>query len=177
MDDPNAEIFIVTVDVTDCKIWEKQHHTFPIDRSYYTQKHCHAGLKYEIAVAIFHDSIVWVNGPFKGTRHDITIFRNNGLKNKMPPGKKLIADLGYRTKRADEVDVVAFPNAKDPLALKKFKSLARCRHETVNGRIKSYASMFNEFRHGEENHAACFFAICVTIQYHLDVGDGCLPTC
>lgn len=174
MDDPNAEIFIATVDCTDCKIWEVKHHTFPIDVGYFTKKHQHAGLKYEVALAVFHDSIVWVNGPFRGTAHDITVFRTGGLKNRVAPGKKLIADLGYRTKRVDEVDMLCVPNSRDSLALKKFKSLARSRQESVNGRIKQYACMFDEFRHGEENHASCFFAICVTIQYDLDVGGGCL---
>lgn len=174
MDDPNAETFIITVDCTDCKVWEVKHHTFPIDRGYCSQKFNHAGLKYELAVAVFHDNIVWVNGPFKATRHDITVFHEDGLKNRMPPGKKVIADLGYRTTRADEVDMIALPNASNTLALKKFKSIARSRHETVNGRIKTYSCMFEEFHHGQENHAACFFAICVIVQYCLEAGDACL---
>jgi hypothetical protein len=74
LDDPNAEKFIATVDCTDCKIWEVKHHTFPVDVGYFTKKHQHAGLKYEVALAVFHDSIVWVNGPFRGTAHDITVF-------------------------------------------------------------------------------------------------------
>lgn len=176
LNDPGTEIFIITVDGTDCKIWEKKHQRYPIDIGFFSKKFQHAAVKYEIGVAIFHDSIVWVNGPFPGTRHDITILRNDGLKAKMPPGKKLIADLGYRTRRPDEVDMVAFPNSKDSNALKKFKSLARSRHETVNGRIKAYACMFDEFRHSVEKHKLCFYAICVIIQYHLDVGDGCLPS-
>jgi hypothetical protein len=174
--EPDSEVFIISVDTADFKTWEVQHQSFPVDRSYCSRKHKHAGLKYEIGVSVFHDQIVWATGPFKPTKSDITIWREgeNGeaLKTKTPAGKFNITDLGYRTQKGKrEMAMIAHPITKDQLELKKFKSLARCRHEGVNGRMKKFKSMFDEFTHGKELHKLCFYAILVTIQYQFDVGN------
>ena len=39
-------------------------------------------LKWEVALHIWSDQIVWANGPFKASCHDITVLRS-GLKAKM----------------------------------------------------------------------------------------------
>ena len=175
----NSEVFLITVDTTDFKTWEKKHPRFNIDRSYYSKKHNHGGLKYEIGVSVFRDKIVWAKGPFKATQNDLTIWRyakgGELLRNKVPMGKYTIADLGYRMQEGvHEVAIIAHPNSKDALPLKKFKSLARCRTEDVNGRIKNYGSMFQEFTHSTNVHEACFYAVLVTVQYCLDVGNSFL---
>jgi hypothetical protein len=54
--------------------------------------------------------------------------------------------------------------------LYRFKSRARLRHETFNGRIKHFASLRDTFRHGEEKHRLAFEAICVTVQYQMENG-------
>ena len=171
LNDPNTETFIITVDGTDCRIWEKQHDVFPVDTKLCSQKFNHAALKYEIALAIFHNKIVWINGPFKaGEKHDITVFREEGLKAIMPEGKIGIFDRGYKTSRADEVDMIAFPNAADSNELAAFKSRARARHETLNGRLKMFECLNNTFRHTTEKHRMAFQAVCVLVQYQLDNG-------
>jgi len=129
-DDPNSDIFIITVDGTNSKLWEKKHPTLPIDPSFFSEKHNHAGLKYEIGVSVHEPKIVWMSGPHKCSKHDMTVFRE-GLKGQMPPGKKAIADGGYQTSEPDEVPMMSFPNSLDHPDLKKFKSRARCRHESV----------------------------------------------
>ena len=169
--DPDSEAFIITVDGTDCRIWEKQHETFPVDTKLCSKKFNHAAFKYEIALAIHHNKIVWVNGPFKaGGMHDITVFREGGLKDKMPNDKWMIADRGYTTSKPDEVTMIAFPNSADSKELALFKSRARARHESLNGRLKMFDCLNNTFRHSSEKHQIAFEAVCVLVQYQLDNG-------
>jgi hypothetical protein len=58
-----------------------------------------------------------MNGPFVGSKHDVTIFRNDGLKDRTPIGKRGIADNGYR----GEKGILSTPNSHDPVQLRKFK--------------------------------------------------------
>ena len=176
-DDQFCEVMIVGVDGTDCKIPERQHEIFPMDKGLMSHKFKHAALKYEIAVAIHEDKIVWVNGPFKGAKHDITIFREAGLKDKMSslPGKVAIADRGYQTSKPDEVNMLATPQMNDNPELHRFMSRARCRTETVMGRIKNCRCTSDMFRHGnealEEKHEWAFKAVVVIVQYQIDKGS------
>ena len=171
LDDPNCEAFIVTIDGVDCRTWESRRHpTFNIDRRLYSKKFAHAALKYEIAVAIFEDKIVWVNGPFRGGKHDLSIFREDGLMDKIQDGKMGITDRGYRTSVAAEADKLAFKREEDPPDLKKIKGRSTCRHETVNSRIKQFCAASETFRHGKDKQEAAFKAICVVVQYQIDHG-------
>ena len=173
----NGDEFLIAVDCRDHKIWEVKHPEFNLDSGYGSQKlGMHSALKYELAVATFHDQIVWINGPFKATRHDITIFRHDGLKQKLQqdyPDGLVVCDLGYRTSEPDE-GMLAFPNSKDPPALKKFKSLCRCREEDINARMSKFMILSREFTHGKKKHKECFAACAVIIQYQLNNGDAFL---
>ena len=95
-DDPHCEKIIVGIDGTDYKINRQQHETFPMDLQLMPHKFKHAGLKYKIGVAIFEDKIVCINGPFKGGKHDLTIFREDSLKGRMLEGKTAVLDCGYK---------------------------------------------------------------------------------
>lgn len=169
-DDPNCELFIIGVDGTDCKTWERKHATMPMDRKLMSHKFKHAALKYEIGVAVYENKIVWCNGPFPGARHDITIFREDGLKEKMPAGKIAIADRGYQTSRQDEVNMMATPQMNDDPGLHKFMSRVRCRTETVMGRLKEFKILSETFRHDNEKHEWAFKACVVIVQYQIDNG-------
>jgi len=46
-----------------------------IDRRYFSHRYNHPGLSYEIALSIFSDQIVWVNGPFPAGMSDLKIFK------------------------------------------------------------------------------------------------------
>ena len=89
----------------------------------------------------------------------------------MPRNKMAIADKGYVTSRADEQGIFATPNPSDPQELKNFKSRARCRHETFNGRIKFFKCLSETFRHGIEKHKIALEAVCVIVQYQMDNGS------
>ena len=60
------------------------------------------------------------------------------------------------------------PNQFNDKIVHNFKSRARARHETFNGRIKKYNSMKETFEHSTQKHKLAFEAIVVTIQYTLD---------
>jgi len=178
--DPNGPRFIITVDCRDHKCWEKKHHRYNLDPGYASKKHGkHAALKYELALSVYTDQIVWMNGPFKATRHDLTIFREDGLKEKVlalgqNPRKFVICDLGYRSSEKDEM-LLAVPSSRDRPKLKKFKSLARCRQEDMNGRMAKFKILSDEFTYSVEKFAGCYEAIAVLLQYSINVGDACLP--
>ena len=169
-DDPYTELFIIGVDGTDCKTWERQHEVFPMDRKMMSHKFQHAAWKYEVGVAIYENKIVWVNGPFPRGRHDLTIFQEDGLKDRMPNGKIAIVDRGYNTSKPDEVNTLARPQIGDDPEMHRFMSRVRCRTETVMGRLKNFACLSGTFRHGEEKHEWSFKACAVLVQYQIDHG-------
>ena len=82
-------MFTISVDGTDFKSWEPKHPTKPIDTSYASHKFKSAGQRYEIAISIKMDKCVWISGPHRAGKHDMTIF-HEGLKGMIQPG------LGFR---------------------------------------------------------------------------------
>lgn len=168
LDRPTSETFIVTVDGTDFRMQEIKHPTLPLDRSQFSHKFNHGALKYEIALSIFRPQCVWISGPHPGGKHDLAIFRE-GLKGKIRPGKLVIADRGYTTSRVDE-KMMSTPEELDSQALKNFKSRARQRHETFNGRLKKFQVLSDTFRHGQDKHKLAFEAVCVIAQYKMENG-------
>lgn len=114
-----------------------------------------------------------MNGPFPAADHDIKIFREKGLKESIPAGKKIIGDNGYR----GENDIISTPNnAHDSAVLRKFKSRARARHESFNRRIKAFHILSETFRHDIEKHRIVFEAVCVICQYQLENGSPLFDT-
>jgi hypothetical protein len=65
---------------------------------------------YEIAMSVHRAKCVHIAGPFKGGVHDLDIFRQGGLKEKLqnarprevPQIKLSLVDRGYRTSQDDE---------------------------------------------------------------------------
>ena len=64
--------------------------------------------------------------------------------------------------------MLSTPNQLDEKIVHNFKSRARLRHETFNGRIKKYNSMKDTFGHSISKHKLAFEAVVVTLQYTLD---------
>jgi hypothetical protein len=60
-------ICVISVDGTDCAIQEP----YPYSTGIFSEKLNGPGLKYEIG------HIVWVDGPFDASRHDVTIFKED----------------------------------------------------------------------------------------------------
>jgi hypothetical protein len=82
----------VSVDGTDCPIKEP----LPFSGRWYLHKFKGPGLRYEIAIAIQTDWVVWKNGPYPcGAYPDLRIAREK-LVPALNVGEKYIADRGYR---------------------------------------------------------------------------------
>ena len=101
-----------------------------------------------------------------GNGGDLVNFKApNGLKRKVPAGKKVIADRMYKD------PVCSIRNPQDTPEVRKFKRRARARHESFNGRLKNFKE---KFRHGQAKHKAVFEAVCVITHYVLGNGHPLL---
>lgn len=143
------------------------HPLYSKNPAYYSHKFNQAGLGYELGVSVYENKLLWMKGPKEASRHDLTTYREE-LKNKIPGGKRAIGDTGYR----GEPTTISAPNRHDQEELRKFKSRARLRHETFNGRLKNFHCLAERFRHGIDKHHICFEAICVIVQYQLENGSS-----
>ena len=161
-DENTPEVFIASVDGIHVKIQEPRQ--VPSTR-WYSHKSNSAGLAYEVAVDLHQSRIVSVNGPFQAGVSDIAIFKQS-LIHKIPPGKKVIADKGYR----GVPNIVSTPNQFDPSPLKAWKSRARARHETLNSRLTNFQALSDVYRHAPEDHQSLFEAVCVIVQYDMENG-------
>ena len=75
-----GENFTITVDGTHFLIEEIYKADGSVDTGYWSFKFNHPGLSYEIAIAIFSDQIVWVNGPFRGGMSDLKFLKSRGFR-------------------------------------------------------------------------------------------------
>jgi hypothetical protein len=158
------DIFVISVDGTHCRINEPRREP---SAKWYSKKFSQAGVSYELGIAIHANQLVWINGPFPASEHDITIYRKDGgLKSKIPEGKRLVGDEGYK----GESETISTRNKLDSVAVKTFKRRARARHETFNGRLKNFKILAERFRHGVVKHKTAFEAVCVMVQYEMENG-------
>jgi hypothetical protein len=110
---------------------------------------------------------VWTNGPFPcGPWPDITIFRH-GLMTKLNNREMTEADRGYRG-QPDKIRLPSDWNTRDE---KDLKTLARSRHEHVNGRFKNYKILKLPFRHDLKRHQIVFRSICTLTQLAIESGE------
>lgn len=114
----------------------------------------------------------WVKGPTTppGEFPNISVFRQE-LKNKIPPGRKVIADDGYK----GEPERISLRNEFDPREIAEFKERVMARHETFNQRLKNFNCLSQRFRHGIERHKVSFEAVCVIVMmYEMEYGGTSL---
>ena len=156
--------FIVSVDGTDCPIEEPR----PFDKAWFSQKFKGPGVKYEVALDVLTGCCVWINGPFKASKSDITIYRE-GLRQLIPEGRFAVGDLGYRGEPAN----MTYPNALDPEDVAELKRRISARQETFFSRMKSFKVLKVPFRHKPvmQRHKRCFEAVAVLVQYSIDNGS------
>ena len=96
---------------------------------------------------------------------DLHIFCDaGGLKEKIPAGKKMIADKGYIGHDPE----LCTPNDQDYPLVKGFKRRVRARQECYNARIKEFRILSDRFRHDLSKHKMVFEAVCVIVQYDID---------
>ena len=73
--------------------------------------------------------------------------------------------------KKEESNFFSFPDRLESKELHSFKTRARLRHETFNGRIKMFGILQNRFRYGFDMHIFAFEAVVVTVQYQMDNGS------
>jgi hypothetical protein len=170
---PEGDIFVLsTVDGTDFRLWERKHPNLNQDKRQCSKKFNHGAAKYEIGMSIHTAECVWINGPYRGGEHDLNMLQQGGLIDNIRKGKKVIADRGYRCASKPELQAkISLPNEYDPKELNNFKSRARLRHETFNGRLKFFNVLSDTFRHGFDNHRFVFEAVVVIVQYQMENGS------
>lgn len=159
-------VFLVSVDGVHCRIYEPQHGEWSKNPAYYSHKFQQSGVAYEVALSVFQNKCVSLNGPFPAGTSDTTIFRD-GIRDKIPVGCKAIVDNGYKGKDPK----YSKPNPLDSPALRKFKRRARSRQECFNARLKNFHCLSEKFRHGFTKHKLCFEAVAVVCQYQLELGS------
>jgi DDE superfamily endonuclease len=134
---------------------------------YFSHKHNHAGVDYEIGLSVFTSQLIWVNGPFPAGENDISIFKNHGLRERIPAGCWAIADNGYR----GVLSKIRPSSSLDKSSVRELKSRAKARHESFNGKLKNFAVVHDRWRHAIDDHAVAFEAVCVICQYQLENGS------
>jgi len=164
------DIWVMSVDGTNCAINEPTHPTFSQDKTYFSHKHKRSGLTYELGIHLYESKLIWMKGPIPaGQNNDKGIFiEEGGLKDKLVAiGKRALGDKIYNGHPAQ----CSTFNAYDSAAVKMFKSRAQMRHEQFNGMLKEHAALDSRFRHGEAKFKVCFEAAAVVCQYRLENGE------
>jgi hypothetical protein len=124
-----------------------------MDSDYYSHKYGKARIKYELGISLKESRLIWMNGPFPAGKNDITIFANEGLKEKLRSTNKMaIGDGGY----VGHPKEISSTNAHDSKEVKRFKSRALKCHERFNGYTKAFDCLSGRFRHSTDRFANCF---------------------
>jgi hypothetical protein len=125
-------------------------------------------VSYELGISIYNNRLVWINGPsFPAGQSVIQTYRKpDGLKSKIPAGKRVIGDEGYKGELQ-----ISTRNAQDTRAVKNLMNRAKARQETFSKRINKIFKILDErFRHSVTKHKAVFEAVCVLVQYEMENG-------
>ena len=160
----------ISVDGTDFKTQE----LYPFNRQWMSHKYKGAALKYEVAaISIFSEDIVWIYRPHHGSKHDLTIFREN-LKYLLEDGEMVEADSGY----VGEADFIRTRYDYATKEERKEKDRICNRHEACNRRFKCWGILKQEYRHDILHHGHVMLAIVSMTQLVIDNGSclfGCEP--
>ncbi|KAL7548803.1 hypothetical protein ACHAWF_012061 [Thalassiosira exigua] len=175
----DAEIYVGMVDTC---MFDNQEYRLNPHTKWYNHKSNSAGVKYEFALALRRDELLWMHGPIPaGLKHDRTIFCGGTQKEpktnwdrqslyfQLPEGKKLIGDSAY-SGIPEKVTVAMDSHSKKA---RDFINGAKARQESYFWRLKTYAVLRGRFRHGKttddklDKHQMCTEAVCVMVQYDL----------
>ena len=136
----------------------------PFSARWYSHKFNAAGVRYEIGLRLINPIITWVCGPYPcGDWPDLRIARAVYTQ-MIEPGEMTLADDTYR-------DVLYFIHPHgNPESVQKQKQFM-ARHETVNGRMKSFRVLSSVYRHNLTFHSNCFYAVANIVQLMIMNGE------
>ena len=159
--------FIISVDGVNFGINEPIHPTLNKDKKYFDRKGGKAGLTYEIALHLWENRVVWLNGPFPANAGtDKNIFNEKGLESMIPDGKSAIADKIFTG-----CPKISMHNSLDTQEVRVFKRRARSRQENFNGRLKNFDCLRTRFRHGKLKHQTVLEAVAVICIMQMENGS------
>lgn len=171
-DEDVDEIYAISADGVDFKLWEKKHPRYNIDKKAYSQKFKKCAAKYIIALSIYKAKCVLVAGPFIGGVGDLEMLEASGLQAwLLKHNKRCMLDRGFHSKEPAKQATHAYPCESDKKELHRFKSRARLRQESFNGRLEFFHALSNTFRHGFDKHKHVLEAVVVIVQYQMDNGS------
>ena len=171
---------LVSVDCIDCQFQQVliNHPTEQgkkiMNKSLYSYKFRGPALRYEIALSLLSNDIVWINGPFcPGDWNDLEIFRLN-LKNQLEAGERVEADNGYVGEAPKYVVCPASLMTKeDSLATMR---RVEGRHEVMNKHVKNWSCLKGYFDvkgtgvEKMEKHRLLFFSCTIAKQVSMQMG-------
>jgi len=132
-----------------------------LQRVLYCGKHKTHSIKYECCVR--NDGLfVWHSKPYAGSVHDIKVFRQGGLKQKLSKGEKMIGDKGYI---GEHCIITPYRGNNINEWQKSFnRTIGRNRViiERSFGRLKRYGIMSRTFRANLERHEQVFH-VCLNL--------------
>jgi len=151
----------LAIDGTDCPIqrpsdWNVQKFFY----SGYKKKH---SVKYEVGVNWVTGLICWVAGPTGGSRHDITLCRQQGIlsqRHLLDRGEMCWADKGYIGKDGLFITPVKNPQNDLELGWNHFVHSHRWIVENVLDRLKNFRCLSVKWRHSLMLHGIVFNVIC-----------------
>lgn len=172
LDSSTTEVYAISADGVDFKLWERKHPDLPIDTKAMSHKFKSCGAKYIIALSVYRAKCVFIEGPFRGGHHDLDMFRDSGLMQKLKAsGKVCITDRGFKSKHGHERKHFAYPDKMNSKGLNNHKSRARLRQETFNRRLKHFEALSITFTNGFIKHGIALRAVAVIVQYQMDNGS------
>jgi len=160
---------ILSVDGVDFRTWEQKHERYNMDTKDCSKKFNHGAAKYLIALHAYKSQVVYVDGPHRGGKPDLEIFRE-GLKKKVKIWKQIHADRGFRSTEPDEKEMFSIPCNTDSKDNHEYKSRSRLRHETFNRRLKCFNILDNTFKYSRDKHKKCLLAVLGTVQFQMNNG-------
>lgn len=115
-------------------------------------------VRYGVATCIQTGWIVAVHGPFPaGQWNDQKIFKGCCVPH-LEPGEMCKVDKGFWGPAANR------PLMYHCVSERRAKKAAALRHETINGRLKNFRSLFHAFRHPVRQHILYFMTAAIVSQ-------------
>jgi len=173
---------LVSIDCIDCQFQQilidnlEKPGKKMVNKALYSFKFRGPALRYEVAVSLLSNDIVWINGPFcPGDWNDLEIFRSS-LINQLETGERVEADNGYVGEAPKYVVCPASITTKiEELALMR---RVEGRHEVLNKHIKNWKCMKGPFHvkgtpfEKMEKHSSLFRSCTVVTQVAMQMGVG-----
>ena len=147
---PNQSMF-VSIDGTHYSINEPR----PFNKKWYSHKLNGPGLTYEIGLCIRTGQVVWAFGGLPAGDFPDLRMAKMAFVTFLENGEKALADKGYR-----DSNYFIFPNRDFPDNAQHKRLMAR--HETINGRMKSFHVLSQQFVR-KLNHPKSIFDACIRI--------------